>query len=271
MLRVRQIKVSVLKDSPDALKESILNKLKIHEDELKDYTILKKSIDARNKDNINFIYEVKVDVVNEDKLLKKNSNDIILFEQKEYRAPLKGDTLLNHRPVVIGSGPAGLFCALVLAENNYKPIIIERGKKVEDRVKDVELFWQKGILNLISNVQFGEGGAGTFSDGKLNTLIKDSEGLGQKVLETFVKYGAPEEILYINKPHIGTDLLQSIIRNMREDIISMGGTFFFEETFEDLTCENNTLKQIKTSKQILDTDVLVLAIGHSARDTFYVK
>ena len=270
MLRVRQIKVPVLKDNSDTLKESILNKLRIHGDELKDYAILKKSIDARDKDNINFIYEVKVDVLNEDKLLKKNPNDIILLEQKEYSAPMKGNTLLNHRPVVIGSGPAGLFCALVLAENNYKPIIIERGKKVEDRVKDVELFWEKGILNLSSNVQFGEGGAGTFSYGKLNTLIKDSEGLGKKVLETFVKYGAPEEILYLNKPHIGTDLLQNIIRNMREDIISMGGTFFFEETFEDLVFENNKLKQIKTSKQTLDTDVLVLAIGHSARDTFYM-
>ncbi len=270
MLKVRQIKVDILTDNDKALKESILKKLKIRQDELQEYTILKKSLDARDKNNINYIYEVKVKALNEDKLLNRKSNDIVLFEPKEYKAPLSGNILLKHRPVIIGSGPAGLFCALVLAENNYKPIIIERGKKVENRVEDVSLFWQKGILNPNSNVQFGEGGAGTFSDGKLNTLIKDNEGLGQKVLETFVKYGAPKEILYVNKPHIGTDLLQNIIKNMREAIIFMGGTFFFEETFEDLVIENDTLKQIKTNKQNLATDVLVLAIGHSARDTFYV-
>lgn len=268
MLRVRQIKVSVLNDTPENIENSILHKLKINKDELKSYTILKKSIDARDKNDINFIYEVKVDVNNESFLLKRNNNDIVFYEEKSYHFITKGNIKLNKRPIIVGAGPAGLFCALVLAEEGYKPIIIERGKTVEERVKDVNLFWEKGILNPNSNVQFGEGGAGTFSDGKLNTLIKDSEGYGKKVLETFVKYGAPKEILYLNKPHIGTDLLQNIIKKMREDIISMGGSFLFEETLEDLVIENDKLKQIKTSKNLLDTDVLVLAIGHSARDTF---
>lgn len=267
MLRIRQIKVGILNDSEEVLKEKTAEKLNINKDDIKFLGILKKSIDARDKNDINYIYEVKVSALKEEKI--KHNNDITSYEEKVYNAPSKGDKHLNNRPVIIGSGPAGLFCAYILAENGYKPVVIERGKRVEERIKDVQAFWEKGILDKNSNVQFGEGGAGTFSDGKLNTMIKDPEMFGKKVLDTFVKFGAPKEILYLNKPHIGTDNLQKIVSNMRNDIIKKGGEFLYNTIFEDIITVGGNVEEILLADgKRIKTDVLVLALGHSAKDTF---
>jgi len=200
---------------------------------------------------------------------KIKSKDIFQVSKEEYKLEVSGTEELKTRPIIIGSGPCGMFCAYLLAETGYKPIIIERGEKVEDRVKTIENYWTTGNLKVNSNVQFGEGGAGTFSDGKLNTLVKDKNFRQKKVLETFVKHGAPEEILYLNKPHIGTDILRKVIKSMREEIISNGGEFRFNECLTDIKIENNKLTEIQiNNEKWLKTNLLVLAIGHSARDTF---
>lgn len=266
MYRIQQIKLPI-DHSEEEFRAGIASELRISEDKIDSIEIFKKSIDARKKDNILFIYTVDVETKEEIKIPKKNSN-ISVVEPYKYEAKITGETELNNRPVIIGSGPAGLFCGLVLAENGYKPIIIERGKKVPDRVRDIEKFWSNGTLNEDSNIQFGEGGAGTFSDGKLNTLIKDRSKRGTRVLNEFVLAGASEEILYFNKPHIGTDVLRRVIVNIREKIISLGGTFRFEEKVLDINVKDEKLTRVITQNHILDTEVAVLAIGHSARDTF---
>ena len=220
MIRIRQIKVNL--DSNN-LKDKILSRLKIKNDELIDFKINKRSIDARLKPKLYYIYEVDVTLKNEDIILKNNKDkDILKTPIDNYNfEPNNKNTKKNI--VVVGMGPAGLFTSYMLLKYGYKVIIIERGEKVEDRVKTVEKLFSTGILNIESNVQFGEGGAGTFSDGKLNTLIKDKAGRIKLVLETFVKFGAPKEILYDSKPHIGTDILRDVIINMRNEIIKMGG------------------------------------------------
>ena len=266
MIRVRQIKVPI---DDDNIKPYLCKKLKISKNEILKIRINKKSIDARKKDNIHYVYEADVKLEDETKILKHKNTDILKTPVEKYVFNITGTKVLNKRPVIIGSGPAGLFCAYLLAEHGYKPIIIERGEKIEDRVKTVSSFWKEGILNTESNVQFGEGGAGTFSDGKLNTLVKDKNFRMKKVFEIFVKMGAPEEILYINKPHIGTDLLRNVIINMRKKITSMGGEFKYNTKMEDIVIKNDIVKEIITSsnERIL-CDTLVLAIGHSSRDTF---
>ena len=272
MIKVRQIKIEVTKNNEDNLLKSISKKLKTDISNIENYTIEKLSIDARNKEEIYYVYEVNVNVKNEKEILSKNTNsDVTLTELKKYEIKEKGDLKLNNRPVIVGSGPSGLFAAYILAEEGYKPIIIERGEKIEKRVESVETFWKIGKLNQNSNVQFGEGGAGTFSDGKLNTLIKDEFCRGKKVFETFIENGANEDILYSYKPHIGTNLLRVVIRNMREKIIKMGGVFRYNTCLTDIIYDNNNLKQIEVNKnELIDCEVLVLAIGHSARDTFYM-
>lgn len=272
MIKVRQIKIEVTKSNEDNLLKSISKKLKTDISNIENYTIEKLSIDARNKEEIYYVYEVNVNVKNEEEILSKNTNiDVTLTELKKYEIKEKGDLKLNNRPVIVGSGPSGLFAAYILAEEGYKPIIIERGEKIEKRVESVETFWKIGKLNQNSNVQFGEGGAGTFSDGKLNTLIKDEFCRGKKVFETFIENGANEDILYSYKPHIGTNLLRVVIRNMREKIIKMGGVFRYNTCLTDIIYDNNNLKQIEVNKnELIDCEVLVLAIGHSARDTFYM-
>ena len=173
------------------------------------------------------------------------------------------------RCLIIGSGPAGLFCAYMLSENGYCPILLEQGEDVDKRSETVEKFWSTGILKKHSNVQFGEGGAGTFSDGKLNTLVKDKYGRNKKVLEVFVENGAPENILYEAKPHIGTDILKTVVKNMRNRIIEWGGDVFFEKQVTDITFDENTVKSITVNdKEVMETNCIVLAIGHSARKTF---
>jgi len=261
MLRVREVKVPLASDD---LKKYIAKKLNVSKEEIKSFKINKKSIDARK--DVFFVYEVDIEIDNENKYLKNKG--VLVTPKEEYSFNNFGDKKLNNRPVIIGSGPAGLFCAYSLAENGYRPIIIERGEKIEDRVKTVEKFWGKGILNENSNVQFGEGGAGTFSDGKLNTLVKDKSFRMKKVFETFVECGAPEEILYLNKPHIGTDQLRNVIINIRNKIISLGGEFRYNTTMSDIVIKDNNIDSIFLNDDLLKTDVLVLAIGHSSRDTF---
>ncbi len=266
MIRIQQIKLHIDHDEQQ-LKSVIASTLKIEEDKIVKFEIIKKSIDARKKDNILFIYAVDVELTEEIELPKKNQN-VSFAEEYIYEAPSIGEEELTERPIVIGSGPAGLFCGMLLAENGYRPLIIERGRKVEDRVNDIEKFWEKRILDENSNVQFGEGGAGTFSDGKLNTLIKDKSKRGRKILEILVENGANPDILYVNKPHVGTDVLRVVVSNIREKIIELGGTFRFEEKVEEICVKDGTLSKIVTANDVLDADVAVFAIGHSARDTF---
>jgi len=268
MIRLRQVKVSL--DNRDNLLKKISSILHIKESDIKSYKIIKESIDARNKSNILLIYEVDIEVNDEKKILEKNkSSDIFPTPNEEFTFNITGTKELKTRPIIIGSGPAGLFCAYLLAEHGYNPLIIERGEHVEDRVKSIEDFWKNNKLNPNSNVQFGEGGAGTFSDGKLNTLVKDKEFISKKVFEIFVENGAPEEIMYLNKPHIGTDILRKVIINMREKIISMGGEFKYNSCMTNINIEENKVTSIEiNNSETLSCENLILAIGHSARDTF---
>ena len=270
MIRIRQIKIPLLNNNNEYLKDSIAKKLHINKEDILKYIIHKQSLDARIKHNIFYVYEVDVIVRNETNIIKhKQSLDILITPDETYRFVPLGQEKLPSRPVIVGSGPAGLFAAYLLALNHYNPIIIERGEPVESRLETVHKFWETGILNPNSNVQFGEGGAGTFSDGKLNTLVKDPENRIRFIYETFVKYGAPEEILYSYKPHIGTDKLITVVKNMREDIIKMGGEFHYNKTLTDLKITNQKLTSIVLNNQeVISCDNLILAIGHSARDTF---
>ncbi|MBQ6841067.1 MAG: FAD-dependent oxidoreductase [Bacilli bacterium] len=270
MLKVRQVKIEVLSDNENKRKKALSKKLGIREEEIVSYKITKQSLDARDKNNILYVYEFNVVINNEEDYLKRNKcNDIVLSLDDKYIFEKSGKTTLNNPIVIVGAGPAGLFCAYTLAENGYKPIIIERGKPVEQRIGDIQKFWEEGLLNPESNVQFGEGGAGTFSDGKLNTLVKDSNNRMKKVFETFVECGANEDILYSYKPHVGTDVLRQVIVNMRNKIIEMGGKFLYENCLTNIFLEGNHISAIEVNNQdqIL-CDALVLAIGHSARDTF---
>ena len=214
MLKVNQIKLP-LNHSKGQLKEAIVHKLRIRPEELKDYQILKQSIDARKSakgghaGEVLYQYSVAVTLNNEKQYLKKHhaNKDILPYVPVVYQMPEKAVNRPAKPPVIIGSGPAGLFCGLMLARQGYYPIILERGSEVHTRMEKVGAFWEGGKLDKECNVQFGEGGAGTFSDGKLNTLVKDPYGRQRKVMETFVEAGAPEDILYVQKPHVGTDLL----------------------------------------------------------------
>lgn len=270
MIRVRQVKVQIEKNNNEEIKRQAALKLKISPNKIETLEIKKQSLDARKKDKLSYVYEIDVKCKNENLIIKKNkTNDIFITPQEIYQFSTMGTKKLPSKPVIIGSGPAGLFTAYMLAQHGYQPIIMERGEKIEDRVKRVDEFWETGDLKVNSNVQFGEGGAGTFSDGKLNTLVKDKEFRMKKVFEIFVKHGAPKEIMYINKPHIGTDILRKVIINMRNEIIKMGGVFHYNTCFTNIIIGNNILKAIEINhKDIIACDILVLAIGHSARDTF---
>ncbi len=270
MIRVRQVKIEVCEDYQEKLKKAIAKKLKISEKAIKDYQIKKQSLDAREKPKLSFVYEVDVVLEKEENYFKKNHHkDVFLSPKEEYLFPKSGTEKMKNRPVIVGSGPAGLFAAYLLAEHHYHPIIIERGEKVEDRIQTVSQFWKTGLFNPESNVQFGEGGAGTFSDGKLNTLVHDPCFRMKKVFEIFVECGAPKEILYRYNPHIGTDILVDVVKKMREKIIEMGGEFYYQTCLTDLILEKGRLKEIEVNhQQKIACDTLVLAIGHSSRDTF---
>lgn len=268
MIRLRQIKVEVGKNQQQEIKRKIVKKLGV--ENIQQIKIIKKSLDARKKENLLFSYIVDVSVEQEEKLVKRiKSKDIFIAPKEEYDLQITGKNKLDYRPIIVGSGPSGLTAAYLLADKGFKPIIIERGSKVEERVKKVEQFWKENILDLSTNVQFGEGGAGTFSDGKLNTLVKDKNYRQKKVFEILVENGASKEILYENKPHIGTDCLRKIVKNMRENIISMGGEFLFNQTLTNLEIKNKKIVGIEINhKEKIKTNLLILAIGHSARDTY---
>ena len=269
MIRIRQIKIPVLEDNKDFLEKKICEKLKIHFFDILSYQISRKSIDARDKKNILFVYEVDLCIQKEDSVLKRiHSNDIFKVEEASYEFP-KGESIPEDRPVIVGSGPAGLFCSYMLAEAGFRPIVLERGESMDSRIETVEKFFQTNELNPNSNIQFGEGGAGTFSDGKLNTLTKDKMGRSKRIFEIFVENGAPEDILYIHNPHIGTDILRDVIKNMRNKILSLGGEFHYSSCVTDLLIQEGSIVgvEINHSKKI-SSSIVVLAIGHSARDTF---
>ncbi|MBP3262299.1 NAD(P)/FAD-dependent oxidoreductase [Pseudobutyrivibrio sp.] len=269
MIKLDQIKLNV-NDDEALLKSIIARKLKINPNAIKDYSIIKKSIDARKKPDIFYVFSIAVSLSSEDEkriLAKaKKDNNINAYKPIVYTIPKL--TKANSSPIVIGAGPAGLFAAYILALNNMHPIILERGKKVDERTNDILKFWETGVLDTASNVQFGEGGAGTFSDGKLNTLVNDKLGRNKFVLETFVKFGAPSNILYDYKPHIGTDILKTVIANMRDEIIALGGEFHFNTKAQDFIIENNHIIGVNANDKKYFSDTVILAIGHSARDTF---
>lgn len=264
MLRVKEVKIGINFDN----KEHITSKLNsLLNTNIISYTIKRKSIDARDKNNILFVYTFDVEVENEDSITLNDK--ITVAPVEEYISPTKGSQELNNRPIIIGFGPAGIFAAYTLAEYGYKPIIFERGKDMDSRINDVNGFINTNKLNTNSNIQFGEGGAGTFSDGKLNTLISDKNFRINKVFKILVENGAPEEIMYDFHPHIGTDLLRTVVKNIRNKIIDMGGEIHFESTLTNIEVDNNNINSITINdKDKYDTDVLLLCIGHSARDTF---
>jgi uncharacterized FAD-dependent dehydrogenase len=269
MIRINQIKLPI-HHNREQLEQKIKKQLHLKPDQKFTYSIAKKSIDARKKPELHYVYSVDVETTNEDQILKKvHDNNIMSTKPKKYQIPQNSQLSFSHAPVVVGAGPAGLFCAYALTLGGYKPLILERGKCVEERMQDVEAFWQTGVLDPASNVQFGEGGAGTFSDGKLNTLVKDPVGRNRFVLETFVLFGAPEHILYENKPHIGTDILADVIKRMRQFLIEHGATFRFEAQVTDLEITEGRVTGVTTNgTEQIAAECVVLAIGHSARDTF---
>ncbi|MFI3212113.1 MAG: NAD(P)/FAD-dependent oxidoreductase [Eubacteriales bacterium] len=271
MIRIGQIKLSI-DHTDENLRKKVAKTLKISSEQILELHIRKQSIDARKKDNIQFSYCIDVKTKQDAQIVKRcKNNQITLIQPKKYSFPSCGEEILTNKPIIIGMGPAGLFCAYMLAKHGYQPILFDRGKAVEDRILDVETFWEGGKLNPDSNTQFGEGGAGTFSDGKLNTLVKDKDGKNQEVLNIFVAHGAPKNIIYKNKPHIGTDILVDVVRNMRNEILRYGGKIHFESKVTELLIKNNRVEGILLENGMkYSSSVIVLAIGHSARDTFHM-
>jgi len=259
-IEVNNILISLNHNIEDVL-ELAVKKIGIKKRDVLNHTIARRSVDAR-RNNIRFNYCVILDV--NDKT-KPNSNAKIL-EDTQKKELVIGNEELSDRPIIIGAGPAGLFAAYILAKNGYKPLVIERGGTVQERTQSIGKFITTKTLNTEINIQFGEGGAGTFSDGKLTTRIDDER--CQTVLEIFAKYGAPSDILYLAKPHIGTDKLRKIIINMRNEIIKLGGEFNFNKKFQDFEITNNNLYSAVINNDELPCKVLILAIGHSARDTY---
>ena len=269
LLRVQELKLSV-HHAPEAIEKKLRSILKLKPRERMDYRIVRRSVDARNKADILYVYVLDVSVDFPETVLRRAKDRHIAKRIPEVIVPPeRGSVPLFHRPVIIGTGPAGLFAGLTLAENGYRPILLERGEPANKRQETVKRFWETGILDPESNVSFGEGGAGTFSDGKLNTLVKDERGLSQRVLSAFVRHGADPEILYLQKPHVGTDRLIGIVGSMRREIERLGGEVRFGVRMEHLILENGVLKGVRTSGgEIIETEALILATGHSARDTF---
>ena len=263
MLRVSQVKLTIDEDL-DQLEEKLCKKLRISKDELIRFSIVRESIDAR-KDPIMFSYTLECEVRHEAALLRRRLRDVARAEAAPFTLPEQGSKRLTHRPVVIGFGPSGMFAGLLLAQNGYRPIILERGSCVETRTRRVREFWAGGQLDPQCNVQFGEGGAGTFSDGKLTTRSKDPR--CHHVLEELVRFGAPEQILYEAHPHIGTDILSGIVKAIRSEIIALGGEVRFDAQAEDFLLSSGALRALIVNGEELPCEQALLCIGHSARDT----
>ena len=269
MIRVNQVKVPLSHGQEDVLYKTA-KILRTAPEKILSWQIVKKSIDARKKPDITVVYSVDVRVDAQDAVLARCGNSQVqAVTDKPYIFPQEGTEKLVHRPIIIGTGPAGLMCGYLLAKHGYRPLILERGRCVEERREDVEKFWRDGMLDPSSNVQFGEGGAGTFSDGKLNTLVKDKYGRNKEVLRIFTQAGAPEEILYEAKPHIGTDILCTVVRNLREQIIAWGGEVKFGSQVTDMCCHDGHVTGVVVGgTETIESETVVLAVGHSARDTF---
>ena len=275
MLRLTEIKLP-LAHAEGEIQAAILKRLGITDDELIRHVIFKRGVDARKPNAILFAYTLDVALRDEAAVLESFKNDpqVSVTPDTSYHFVATASQNLASRPIVIGMGPAGLFAGLILAQSGFRPLILERGKEVRERTKDTFGLWRQGVLNPESNAQFGEGGAGTFSDGKLYSQIKDPRYLSRKVLEEFVKAGAPEEILYVSHPHIGTFRLVGMVEKMRETILSLGGEIRFESRVDDIEIADgaNNIKQVcgvvLNNGERIATSHLVLAVGHSARDTF---
>ena len=269
MLRITELKLP-LDHVEEELTAAIIKYLGIKPADLKSHTVYKRSYDAR-RGVMSLVYIVDCEVEGEAKLLARHKGDshVMATPDTRYHFVTQAPATLKHRPVVVGFGPCGLLAALVLAQMGFKPIVLERGKKVRERTKDTWGLWRKNVLNPESNVQFGEGGAGTFSDGKLYSQIKDPRHLGRKVLTEFVKAGAPEEILFIAKPHIGTFRLVSMVEKMRAEIEALGGEIRFQQRVTDLHIDNGHVRGLTLADgSQIEADHVILALGHSARDTF---
>lgn len=266
MIRINNIGLPLDYDD-STIRKRVCRELKISQNALKSISLFRRSIDARKKENIRFLCTIDAELFGDEDAVIKRSKNASRAEKYKYNVPKWHG---GASPVVVGMGPAGLFAALVLAQSGAKPIVIERGRDVDSRTADVSSFWAGGRLNTESNVQFGEGGAGTFSDGKLNTGTKDSR--QRKVLEEFAAHGAPEEILYNAKPHIGTDKLKITVKSIREEIISLGGKVMFETKLTDFEVTDGSISSVTIEKngktEKLEAESVILAIGHSARDTF---
>jgi uncharacterized FAD-dependent dehydrogenase len=271
MLRITELKLPI--DHPDEdLRPALVQRLEIDSADLLDFTLFKRSYDARKKSSeLCFIYTIDFTVRDEAAVLKRLGNDrhVGPAPDTSYKVVGHAPAELSERPLVVGFGPCGIFAGLLLAQMGFKPIILERGKEVRQRTKDTWGLWRKNVLNPESNVQFGEGGAGTFSDGKLYSQIKDPQFHGRKVLHEFVKAGAPEEILYVSKPHIGTFRLTGVVANMREQIIALGGEVRFEQRVTDVLIDDGQMHGVVLdSGERIESRHVIMALGHSARDTF---
>ncbi len=271
MIRINQLRLPAA-HTREELEQKLGKTLRIPREKIKSWEIVRQSIDARKKDSLLYIYTIDVNVPREEQVVKRAGNrDVQLVSKEDYRLPPPGSVPMSTRPVIVGEGPAGLFCGLMLARAGYRPLILERGEPVEKRRERVEAFWKGGPLDPNSNVQFGEGGAGTFSDGKLNTLVKDRTGRNRKVLETLAEFGADPAIVYQAKPHIGTDVLGGVVRAIREEILRLGGEVRFSSPVTDLRLKNGAVSElILDDGTAVPAQAAVLAIGHSARDTFRV-
>ena len=272
MIRINQLKLPV-GHTQEQLAARAAKKLRIRPEEIRTLAIRRQSLDARKKPELFFSYVVDAELADEARerqlVRRAGDRDVSIHEEKPYRLPKPGTAPLAHPPVIVGTGPAGLFCGLALARAGYRPVLLERGEAVDARTSRVNRFWREGVLDPDSNVQFGEGGAGTFSDGKLNTLVKDTYGRNQAVLRIFVEFGADPSILYVSKPHIGTDVLSRIVKAIREEILRLGGEVRFESRMTDVEVQDGRTRSVLVNGgERIPAEALVLALGHSARDTF---
>jgi uncharacterized FAD-dependent dehydrogenase len=271
MIQITELRLPI-EHTPQDLEQSILSRLKISEIDLIRFQIFKRSHDARKNSTLSLIYNLHVSVKNEEDILKKHSGDIhiSIAPDTSYQYVTQASEHLKSRPIVIGFGPCGIFATLLLAQMGFKPIVLERGKAVRQRTQDTWGLWRKHILQPESNVQFGEGGAGLFSDGKLYSQIKDPQFYGRKVIAEFIKAGAPPEIEFVAKPHIGTFRLVGVVERMRQEIIQLGGEVHFSSRVTQFLIENQKIRgvQLADGQEFLSNHV-ILALGHSSRDTFY--